>query len=581
MPFTGPEFEQLILTQTPAHDRSPTFVKDRFLIFERREGEQAPPGLWAIDLKSDLTARSWSPEGEQCGAPSVSPDGKWLAHETPNGDDPTSMTIALRRLDPDSPRLVWPTEEQARLERGEGSLRGVVWSKSSRFVYTHELEDGRVLMLHDLTDPGAADRELFRVAKRDLDDTGPFPVCFSPEGDRVLIADRHDLHTLVLDGEGSLSTQTLDCGYSRTAAWLEDDSILLVRGHTWEASPRLYRLAAGQASRVTDLEAHLIGGFTDLAASPDRSMLALGVRVDKANAAIASPADDTLLDLQLRYSPAHPVWSPDGRVVYSGDTGRGRRLNIYDPETGSDEPLEIELPFLVHVDDPYQLDQLGFSQNGQLFVFRARYEPANNRCDPQEWIVTTPWPPGSGEVVAIPMEGRNIAFPHVTDDGDRVLWYEDEDGQSRIFGADVEDGRLVRLEERLRDVDWPARLSGDGLWIAAPTTLFTIRITDWDGVEIATLGGPGVSGAPEWLPQEESEDWPRLGYFHARAKTADRFNVRAISLGDPENIEELGSFPLPSPDHREYLTYDAKDRRVVYALRRVSGGNIWLIRPKT
>jgi hypothetical protein len=583
VPFTGPDYEQLIVTQSPAHEDSPTFVRDRFLVFERREDERADPRLWTIDLESDLSNRPWSPDGVACGAPAISPEGKWLAYEAPLGRDPRRTAIEIRRLAALSEGLAWPEEVQERIEPTTGSFVGVVWGRSSRFVYTHEDADGRTLLLHDLTDPGSDDVELHHVSRRDYDDTGPFQACFEPGEDRVLVADRDELLTISFGEEVVVSTRTMDCGDSWSPVWLWDDSVLLARVRAWEASPRLYRLTDSGTARVPELETHLIGGYTRLAVSPDAPMLApmlaLVDRVERSEAWIASPDDAEPTDLLLRYPPVHPVWSPDGRLVYAGDTGRGFRLNVYDPVDGTDELLELDLSFLQGVDEPYQLDQLAFSQNGRRFLFRARYEPRNGTCDPEEWIVVTPWPVDPAQLVAIPMEGRHIAFPHVDDQGGRVVWYEEIDGAHRILGAEVVDGRLGQVEERVQDALWLARLSGDGELIAAPREDQTIHVVDWDGNEIATIDEAGFDRRPRWLPEELGAGL-ELSYFHQDIASPEEFALHAVSPAEPERPRELCRFRSPSRT-LQYMIYDALDRRVVFVATRVEGGNIWLIRPTT
>ena len=577
-PFTGPDHEQLIVTQSTTYDDSPTFVEDRFLIFERRESEGGQPGLWTVDLHSDLSERPWSPDGEECGAPAVSPNGKWLAFETPASRGKEQTVVVVRRIDPTSLLLAWPTEDLERIEPETGSALGVVWSRDSRFVYTHETDEGRTLMLHDMLDPGVPDRELFHISKRDVSDTGAFQTCFSPDGEQVLIAERSENHTLVLGSAHiTIRTEKLDCGLSRSPLWLEDGSILLGRNHSWEASPRLYWLTGSESQRIRDLERHLIGGYTSFAASPDQSMLALAARVETISAYIATPADDAPIQFTPRYPTAHLVWAPDGELVYSGDTGRGTRLNAYDPDTGTDRPLDLELPFLERDDGPYQLDQVVFSQNGERFLFRAKQDPQNGRCDAREWIVIATWPPGEDDVVAVPMDGRHMYFPHVNDAGDRVIWVEMTEGRGRVLGAELDGHRIGPVSEIMDDVRWPARISGDGQWIAASIPRGRIRVTSWEGAEVAILDDADINERPLWLP-ERSGGANRLAYIHWSRRNPERIDVRAIAMDDTALELELST--LPALDKSSYsVHYDPVSGRGAYYYDHREGGNIWLIRP--
>ena len=595
VPFSGPDYEHLLVPQFPGDKRSPTFVGSRYLLFERRLGD-GEPGLALIDLTTSLTARPWSPPGEVCAAPAVAPDGQWLAYEVPAGEDDgeTRTAIVIRRLDSSSMPLRWPLEDHERLEPANGSVRGVRWGPTSRFLYTHDLGETLVLKLHDV-ESGGGDVELLSLP----DDYFPdIQASFSPAGERVVVAMQDGLETVRLDPTThsllEVRTQTLDCGGYRDPIWLEDDSILFARATFREASTRLYRRAGGKTSHMEDLESLLVGDFIDMAVSPDQSMLALVGRMESGSMFLCADGGPPT-ELPTGYAPSHPIWTPDGRLIYGADTMRVLRLYLHDPASGREEPLELDVPGLELPWDTLHLDQPAFSQNGRYLAFRASGEPTNDLCDLREWIVVTLWPPESGGVVGVPIEGRRINFPHVDDSGERLVWTEERADGVHVFTASLEGGR-TDIVECMTGSGWPARISGDGQKIAVPIwktyepdaadpegsgprSEWAVALIAWDGTELGTIDDPGHSHRPEWLPgdRDAPTEGDRLAYFQGDTHTLHVRVVATDELEDPST-----SFSLPWDQLSgvpAWADYDPWTERVVYNVDRIEEGDLWLARP--
>ena len=581
-PFTDESYEHLLVDATEADERSPTFIGQEYLVFERREAG-GPGRLWCTDLSSDLTARPWSPEGEDWRAPSVSPDGRWLAYETVTGSEPRSRAIELRRIEHGGEGPRWSPEVHRRIDPGVAShpsdvptVERVRWSgESDRFLYTRSFRDSSVLMLHTLDGPGQ-DLEVLRRPRG----SDPIHATFSPEGNRILVGETRQLTTVSLNDDGRFvqESHAMDCGDYRDPLWLDDDSLLFGQQTFLEASTRLYHRAAGRSVRLSALESTLIGAYFDLSLSPDRSLLALAARVDTSTLVLAGPEDATGREVATRFPPNQPTFAPDGRIVHAADTADRARLFVFDPAGGAEERIDLDVAGLPVPWNQLHLDQPSFSQNGTRLALRAKIDPVNGRCDSREWIVISSWPPFPGSAQAVEMNER-ITFPNVDDEGRRVAWIApNRDGT--LFTGILQDQHITGTLQLRTKLQWPCapQLTGDGNWIAVRTADYQIALLRTDATEEVLLARHGKDSVPRWIPGTSGEDL-QLMYLNWSPADPERWTLRSVALDAPEDSIALRSIAVPYQLPR-IAAIDPVAGAIAYTLTVQRGGDIWLARPK-
>ena len=580
----------LLVSDTEHDDHSPTFVGGRYLVFERRGDPPDPAALWYVDLTSpSLLPRRWSPEGESCRNPSADPSGRWIAYETDAWDSRPGAersVLVLRECATVEGPLAWPDEELAVLEDERGSISGPEWSRDGALLFTRDLGDVKDLCL---LKPGEGLEEARVITVRHTSSGGPgrddaradgaIQACFSPDGERVAIAGENALEVFRIVGAPPfpLEVRSLDCGTYRRPLWMDDGSMLVVRRWSGEPSARLLRLEGNRISRLERLELRRIESVLDVAAAPG-GLLALECLTASTTAAECSLGGAEPRELAARFPPLHMAGAPDGSLVYSGDTGSGMRLFVLDRDRGSDRPLDVDLRDATGPDDFVHLDQVSFSQNARSLAFRAKVEPANGRCDTREWVVVQAWPPGTGETRLFPTNGHGVAFPHATDDGERVVWCDPEPRPHLVL-ARWNDGDVV-ITDRRETLHWPVCISGDGAWIAGVLDLGAsssrIRLMDGEGTERSVVGFDGMCAMPVWLPREEPAVEERLAYLGSR----DASSALEVRVVDVESADERGLGDVRSPEgDLRYATYDPWSGSVFCTMKRRGRGKIWLSEP--
>lgn len=574
-PFSGPKTARNILIGGPALEASPTFAGPGQVVYERRESPGAQPALWQLNLDADRRPAPLTEHGLAARTPAASPDGRWLAYIEPApeeseaaGEKPTATRLFIRALDQAPGGILRLGTGSEVLAAPDTLFEGVLWAPDSlSFVYTRRMGQRDTLVLHE--HDTHVERELVSM------DEGPFaaiPVSFSPSGDRIAFVRGEALEVLDLGSVGAQpSTWAADLGGEvRDLVWLPGDRVLVTHWTLFEDQLRLKELVDGELRLLEELELQGVGDSHDLAIDSTGERLAWVGRPNRFNLHLRQCTGDPRDRVErVDYKPLHLTWTPDGQgLVYGAELPEGFRMFHHELGSAVDSDIPIDVPGLP---PGSQLATLApaFSASGNGLVLRAK---AVVDGESRYWIVILPWPPGTGAPLILSLEGRELFFPHVDDEGRRLVWTErteDDDDTRIVMGARIEAGRVVEIQEQLRGAHNMARISGDGQLIAA-TVDRKMVVVGWGGVDPRTVADVGNNLIPMWHPD---------GLFYMRGSSTMVGEIDLMHIPAPgAEPRELCHISLGS--NPDWASYDAQTGLFAYTLQRAEA-DIYLAQPAT
>jgi tricorn protease len=246
-----------------------------------------------------------------------------------------------------------------------------------------------------------------------------------------------------------------------------------------------------------------------------------------------------------------PSMGPDGRIVYGLSGG----INLFDPVTGSDRALEIDLPSertLTRTRYPntgQYMTEIALSPDGERVAVVARGEIF---AIPADEGVTLPITRGSGA------RERQVIFDPK---GKRVLYVTDESGEQAIVTADAWGRGDVKEVKGPDKSGWhfQPEFSPDGKWIAYADMTQSLYIVDAEGGSPIEVGRCEHSEITDYA-------WSPDGRWLAYAKNNGVF-FSSIYIYDVQE-KEIHKVTTDSTD--DYSpTWDPKGRYLHFLSSRV------------
>lgn len=262
---------------------------------------------------------------------------------------------------------------------------------------------------------------------------------------------------------------------SATPLALNDFSIVYSDVEPNAAAPSLYSGSADGTNEIK-LESGTIGGFTDVAISPNGDRIAFvrlvptGETLPPAPEGGAEATEPVVLAFpQLFVAPldnlenaqmvtnyvgdalAHPAWSPDGRlVVFASDNDGDEDIYILDTESGE---IRIVTQNTERDFDP------SFSPDGDLIVFASDFETPGFA---EIYTMTT----NGGEITRLTDEAGSSYSPVFSPDGTRIAFISDRQGDADLYVMDANGQRpfMQTIDDNGADDRSPA-WSPDSRWI--------------------------------------------------------------------------------------------------------------------
>ncbi len=243
----------------------------------------------------------------------------------------------------------------------------------------------------------------------------------------------------------------------------------------------------------TALDSTWVGGFSNVALSPDGTRLAITLGSDDGTAIwVKRLPDGSLTRLTLSGTSDRPVWSPDGRSVAYLASREGKRFAWTRRADGSNEEQRV------NKNSP-QLDEIAFSNDERWSVFRTQGTGPGTR----KLLVARA---GSDSTPRLLMKTNHDNYaPVLSPNGRWIAYVSNESSQSEIY---------VRPFPSVDSARWTISVNGgsEPLWARSGDELF-FRTARGDVMSVPVRAGDTFSpGIPVRLfnaPQFSSEEYYR------------------------------------------------------------------------
>jgi dipeptidyl aminopeptidase/acylaminoacyl peptidase len=228
------------------------------------------------------------------------------------------------------------------------------------------------------------------------------------------------------------------------------------------------------------------------------------------------------------------AWSPDGRTltIIHFVANTDQNIILLDVETGSLTNVTPHEGPVVFLPGPWAADGSGFylvTDEGREYKGLAFYRVAAGKW---EWVETP---------------DHDIDDVAVSKNGQVLVWVQNDDGASRLFGRDLTSGRPLAMPDLPLGVVGALDLSPDGsraaLVIGRPTEALNLYELDLQTGELLPLGQSMLGGVPESdMVQPEGVAFPSfdgrmIPAWLYRPRGGGKFPVVLSIHGGPEAQE--------------------------------------------
>ncbi len=258
---------------------------------------------------------------------------------------------------------------------------------------------------------------------------------------------------------------------------------------------------------------------------------------------------------------AFPMWHTDGRIYFLSD--RDGRANIYSmTPTGRDlvrhtthQRFDVRWPSLGNGVIVYQLEMdiwafdiaSGSTRKVDIRLPSDRVQARVKFIDPKKYITTFKLSPDGkrlllcsrGELFTVPAKGKGLIrqltyssgvrekFPRWSPDGERILFWSDDDGEEKLYRIAAERGERILIGSDKRGWHYPAVPSPDGNWVAFSNEELELVVMD-------PKGNQRVVDRAAWEIREYT--WSPDSRYLAYSRPQENYN-HIIEVWDNERRE--------------------------------------------